>query len=218
MKKITKIFVAFAMSIALFLGTEQKETQAQGMPVIDIQGLLTSVMDYIKDLDLTGFMTELSSWDITLEQYQKIADGVKKVIEVYNFLENLGYVGHTLENMYTLAVDEYGYMNFISAELQNYGNPAVYALAVTNIANDFKDYLINMLDISKTISGKLKKMESADPSAVMEFLAKLAKDTQKEIFMARNHFHQRVNRVIGAARAERLGRLTGIAMREVRFI
>ena len=218
MNKIAKIFVAFAMSLALFLGTEQKETQAQGMPVIDIQGLLTSVMDYVKDLDLTGFMTELSSWDITLEQYKKVADGIRKVAEVYRLLEKMGYIGETLVNMYSLAVDEVAYMQYLSGEVQNCGNAAVFALAITNIAGEFKDYITSMLDVSSAISGSLKKMDSADPSAIVDFLAKLAKDTQKDIFMARNHFHYRINAVIASARSEKLGKLTNNILQEVQFI
>ena len=222
MRKIRKFFVAFGLSVALFLGTEQRETQAQGMPVIDIQGLLNSILSFLQDADLGGIFEAVNSWDIDITKYTELITQLQSLMQVYETFQRLGYLGEAITNTVTLFTTEMEFMNSIAMDMQNRGDGLSYVSAVMTCSTDFYNFCIESMDIASQVSEFVGNITSGSTSSSASQIIQMMTDSinqfQADCFVARNHFNSIITQIAYNSRARGVSEDMGMLLRTLDFI
>lgn len=187
MKKAHKILVMFGLSVALFLGTAQKEAKAN-FPTIDISNLLQNILSFIQDADLAGAFETITSYNMQFQEWTEKMENFNKFLETWKLIQQGARYGTEILRLVTYYENECKFMwNSVGYFMSDGAAPSITQAALNSLS-DFQELYKDMTEESENKTAFVEGLKNSDPLATLEAMEKVLKDYKQEFYETTSHF------------------------------
>lgn len=187
MRKLTKIILAFGISLTLMLGTEQRTVRAQGIPTLDIQNFISNILSFLQDSSLGGLFEDISDLEMKIQTFREHMQVFNEMREFITLVKNgAAYaknIYYTTSRMLGGIERSYRYISWFTEA----GASPLIIQAVMQSRDDFKSFYESLLEESENrtaffdlITGKSQNSGKTQSVSVIEVLRALD-DYSKEL-------------------------------------
>lgn len=187
--------VSLGLCVAFFIGSEQRECEAAGMPTIDVSNLLQNILAYIQDADLSGLFSEISDLDMKLEKYQEWKKQFDSFLQTYKMIQKGAKYGLEIVRITVFFEQELEFMyRSVQYFASNGATPAI-AQAAFNCYGDFKEFYKAMVEDSETKTTFVESFHSGDALQILEATDNMLKEYKKEFYETDVHFRSEISKI-----------------------
>ena len=198
MRKIHKILATAAISLGLFLGFEQKETQAMiipGINVMDLSNLFQAAAQMLQDADLGGLFSQISDLEMKTQKFNEWRDQFRKFTMMYNTIQKSARYAAEITSILAYFVQEVDFLYSSYIWFSSNGATPEIVLAAANCASGFQDSFKSLQEDNKTRLDFVQSLQSGDALVILDSLDKLMKDYQREFYANSSYYRSEVSRL-----------------------
>ena len=213
MRKITKIFVAIALSIGLFLGTEQEEARATGWPTIDISNLLQNILDYIQSGQVAGLFDEISDMEIKLAEWKEKGEQFKRVIEITKIVREGIRFGWQINQSAMRFADTRLRLERYIKWLNDNGATAEGIAAAISCRTEYLRFYESIVEESKEKNKFLESMKSGNALEILQSAEDLLAKFEQDFYACEYYIEQQIRGVYQRERYRSMAMQNGVFFR-----
>lgn len=177
MKRISRIIVALAMTVALLLGGERR-ARAQFI-VSDPGSLIQMILGYVQDIGIaTGSVVDgVGTLTAAAEQYEDLKNKLDNLKMAYTYINGIMRGVEDLAVVISVTEDfarSLEHLEQMKSYLAQYDSAAYFA--VVRCVDEFQRLFISLLKDTQELTRVVMNMQRAEPLAFLEQIRKLAVD------------------------------------------
>lgn len=198
MRKIHKILATVAISLGLFLGFEQKGTQAMiipGINVMDLSNLFQTASQILQDADLGGLFSQISDLEMKTQKFNEWRDQFRKFTMMYNKIQKGARYAAEITSILAYFDQELDFLFSSYMWFSSNGATTEIVMASFNCWSGFKDSFLSLQEDNTTRLNFIESLHSGDALVILDSIDKLMKDYQREFYVNSSYYRSEVSRL-----------------------